>query len=76
MNTTERVLTLLALLQSRPVWSGTELSPSPRRHHQDGASAATLARACRDLGYPVLDRARTLSAATSSVRAGRCHRCC
>ena len=48
--TTARVLHLLDLLQSRPVWSGTELS------HRLGVTTRSVRRdveRLRDLGYPV-----------------------
>ncbi|KQT93933.1 transcriptional regulator [Marmoricola sp. Leaf446] len=50
MNTTERVLTLLALLQSRPVWSGAELAD------RLGVTTRSIRRdveRLRELGYPV-----------------------
>ncbi|WP_445258022.1 helix-turn-helix transcriptional regulator [Nocardioides aurantiacus] len=50
MNTTERVLTLLALLQSRPVWSGGELAD------RLGVTTRSIRRdveRLRELGYPV-----------------------
>lgn len=50
MSTTERVLTLLALLQSRPTWSGPELA------ERLGVTTRSIRRdvdRLRELGYPV-----------------------
>ncbi|GAB3973280.1 hypothetical protein GCM10027615_36280 [Plantactinospora veratri] len=72
LDTSARLLRLLAILQTRTEWTGPELA------ERLGVTVRTLRRdisRLRDLGYPV--RATPGSpVATGSARGRRCRRCC
>ena len=73
LETSARLLRLLALLQARPDWTGPQLA------ERLGVTTRTVrndVERLRALGYPVHAVARRRRAATGSARARRCRRCC
>ena len=72
LETSSRLLALLALLQSRPAWPGAELA------ERLDVSTRTIRNdidRLRELGYPV-DATAGRPGTTSSASAPSCRRCC